>query len=190
MNLSPTHHPDELLLYEYATASADLAVAYAVSAHLQFCASCRSFVATLETIGGAAFAETDSIPVSTECLDRVMAALECEERSAPLPAPLQFLSGSAALGNCCEVAHKVTRTSILAGEKPIAELIEGGPRSVLPAHTHESQEIVVILRDSYSDHAGRFAIGDFVASEPGTSHQPIADSIEGCLCYIAHNIAA
>jgi putative transcriptional regulator len=190
MNNLPSHHPDEVLLFEYAAGMLDLPVAYAVGAHLQFCAACGSFVAALDTIGGTALVESEPEAVSTSCFDRVMAALDGVPIPEPFAAPLRFLGHSVVLGTGCEIAPKITRVPVLSGVQALAALLEGGPGGVLPAHTHESQEIVVILKGSYSDHAGRFGIGDFVVSEPGTAHQPIADSIEGCLCYIAHNLAA
>jgi putative transcriptional regulator len=190
MNILPIHHPDEGLLYAYATGRVDLAVAYAVIAHLQFCPSCRSFVAALETIGGGVLADAEPQAVSMACLDRVMAALERVDTPEPFSAPLRFLNHSAVLGTECKINPKIRQIPVLAGETPIAALLEGGPGAVLPAHSHDAEEIVVILKGSYSDDAGRFGLGDFVVSEPGTAHQPIADSIEGCLCYIAHNLAA
>jgi len=190
MNISPIHHPDEMLLFAYATGSVDLGVAYAVVAHLQFCPSCRSFVTALERIGGAAFADAEPQAVSRACRDRVMAGLERVDTSEPFAAPLRFLGHAAVLGNGCELAPKIRQVPVLVRGMPIAALLEGGPGAVLPAHSHASREIVVILAGSYSDDTGRFGLGDFVVSEPGTAHQPIADSIEGCLCYIVNDIAA
>ena len=55
----------------------------------------------------------------------------------------------------------------------------------LPEHGHGGEELTVILRGSYSDHTGRYAVGDVADLDEDIEHQPMVDSAMDCICLVA-----
>ena len=55
----------------------------------------------------------------------------------------------------------------------------------LPEHGHGGEELTVILRGSFSDHTGRYLLGDVADVDEEIEHQPIVDSDGECICLVA-----
>ena len=56
-----------------------------------------------------------------------------------------------------------------------------GGRAV-PRHTHEGNELTLVLEGSFHDELGRYVRGDLAITDPTVKHQPVADEGEDCLC--------
>ena len=56
-----------------------------------------------------------------------------------------------------------------------------GPGRAVPQHGHGGEELTLILRGSYSDRFGRFAIGDIAALHENLVHRPIVDKQDNCI---------
>lgn len=52
----------------------------------------------------------------------------------------------------------------------------------VPHHTHEGQELTLVLEGAFSDASGRFARGDIEIADQSTDHQPIAEDGRDCIC--------
>ena len=52
-------------------------------------------------------------------------------------------------------------------------------------HSHDGNELTLILRGSFSDDVGRFTVGDIAALDSEINPQPLVDSDEDCICLIA-----
>ena len=52
----------------------------------------------------------------------------------------------------------------------------------VPHHRHKGDEITVILKGSFSDHEGKYGVGDFVVRTRGETHKPVASQDQDCLC--------
>ena len=57
--------------------------------------------------------------------------------------------------------------------------------SAVPQHGHGGEELTLILRGSYSDRFGRFAVGDVAALHRNVVHRPVVDKNDNCVCLIA-----
>jgi len=68
-----------------------------------------------------------------------------------------------------------------------ARLLHISPGRLLPHHGHAGLEMTVVLSGSFADEQGRFTQGDLAEMDIDGSHQPIADSAEGCLCLVGTN---
>ena len=55
----------------------------------------------------------------------------------------------------------------------------------MPEHGHGGEELTVMLRGSYSDHTGRYIVGDVADLDEDIEHQPVVDSDEDCICLVA-----
>ena len=54
--------------------------------------------------------------------------------------------------------------------------------TAMPPHTHQGQELTLVLAGGFSDEAGHYLRGDVAAADPTVDHRPIADPGKTCLC--------
>jgi len=52
----------------------------------------------------------------------------------------------------------------------------------VPKHTHDGQEITVVLKGAFNDGIGRYGRGDLSIADAHVDHQPMAEPGEDCLC--------
>ena len=57
--------------------------------------------------------------------------------------------------------------------------------SAVPQHGHGGEELTLILRGSYSDRFGRFAVGDIAELHRNVVHRPVVDKNDNCVCLVA-----
>jgi len=190
----PSHHPEPVLLMEYAAGALPEAFSLVIATHLALCPACRRSVADLEAAGGAALGQLDGAAVGDDVLAKTLAKLD-----APPPVSAPKPSRSAELGVPRPLAD------VLA--KPLEELhykrlggveiclldapkeyrvylmrIAGGVD--VPPHGHSGQELTLMLRGSYVDEGERYAEGDLASVDEACTHRPKADQA-GCTCLVA-----
>ncbi|MCB1509114.1 MAG: ChrR family anti-sigma-E factor [Hyphomicrobiaceae bacterium] len=54
----------------------------------------------------------------------------------------------------------------------------------VPQHTHEGQEITLVLKGAFADETGRYGAGDIAIGDEALDHRPIVPQDEDCLCFI------
>jgi putative transcriptional regulator len=187
--MAPVHHPDDSLLVEYAAGSLDEAKALLVATHLALCPACRDAVRAGEAAGAAlAFAEAGDVAVGP--LPNVEGE-PVEPRPAavlpslpPVPQPLRGYLGAPVSALAWRPVLRGMREYPLpefAGRAGVRLLaIEPGRR--MPRHTHEGQELTLVLQGSFSDATGAYAKGDVATADASIDHQPRAGRGELCLC--------
>ena len=67
----------------------------------------------------------------------------------------------------------------------VSRLLRIAPGKGMLLHTHDGNELTLILRGSFSDDVGRFTFGDVADLDSEIEHQPLVDSYEDCICLIA-----
>jgi len=194
--MTPTHHPGDDLLIAYAAGSQEEPVALVVATHLALCPRCRGEVARLEELGGALLEEQPVEALGEDSVDRVLARLDepapeapqrpaeapCE--AAPLvPRPLRdYLDGT---------LDQLDWTTFRGLQK--VELLPGRPGfrtrlmriksgTAMPTHSHDGNELTLVLAGGFSDEHGHFVRGDVAEADPSVDHRPVADPGEDCLC--------
>lgn len=203
-----THHPPEDLLVCYAAGSLGEAQALAVATHLAYCPACRRENGRLDEIGGALLEDLPPEPLAEDALASLLARLDCEggEEPAgaacdagdsgvlgdmPVPEPLRtYLRERAGGAGWTVLAEGVQSLRLDVGKPPeVAEILRMTPGSALPAHRHSDQELILVLRGSFSEAAGpfadaggRYAGGDLGEFEGGSIHTVLAGE-DGCVCY-------
>jgi putative transcriptional regulator len=192
-----THHLDDATILAYAAGTLGEAHGFAVATHLAYCSTCRAAARQAESYGGElllaepASAVTDSCRAATlASLDKMLSPLPRKpSERADVPAVLSNLLGSQSLDS---LKWKAKAPGIATYEIPLSskgnthlQLLRIGKGRKMPEHGHGGEELTVMLRGSYSDHTGRYLVGDVADLDEDIEHQPIVDSDEDCICLVA-----
>jgi len=198
------HHPDHNMLLEYAAGTLPWGVSLAVSAHLQLCPQCRQHSDNLNRVGGELLDHSEPQPIAADALQRLLGRIEncTEEGPAPAAAPTkaQQPHKDPVLAGLPRVIGKLVRNSgplkwkRVSPALKMARLNSGQDRYEVAfhrigaggrtaEHDHRGQEVVLVLKGSFSDADGVYAPGDFLVREPGEVHRPIATQDSECLCF-------
>ncbi|WP_261842692.1 ChrR family anti-sigma-E factor [Aliamphritea ceti] len=193
------HHLDEATLLSYAAGSLSQGMALVVACHLSMCPHCRERANAQEAIGGSLLEDLKPAELSDDVLNNMLAMLDspaaapAELPVAPkpqsdsrLPAPLGDYLG-------CDL-DKVPWKRIVSGisyydldcqSGGVSRLMRIAPGKNLLPHTHEGNELTLVLEGSFCDEIGRFARGDVADLDEQVEHQPLVDSNTDCICLIA-----
>jgi putative transcriptional regulator len=181
------HHPEEALLFDYASGAVDEGLALIVATHLCFCPACRETVSLAEAMGGALL--DASVPMQVDALAATLARLD-ETAPAPAaprsrdgtPSPLRHLLG----GDIADVRWRALgpnlgyRNLFRRGGTRV-RLLKGAPGADTGTHGHKGREYTLVLRGGFSDETGSYAPGDLQVANPETVHNPVADKGEPCI---------
>jgi putative transcriptional regulator len=190
------HHPDEDLLAAYAAGALDLGQRIAIATHLKACESCRSWVTTLEQVGGAMIAGAPPVALDEGALARTLARIgDAPPQSTPdarpvrddAPQELPRFVRTYDFGPWRKVAPGV-------GTRPI-RLPEPAPTRVfllkaragwkLLEHAHTGLEMTCVLTGAFRHEGGRYGPGDFDFSDGDVRHEPRIEEGEDCLALVA-----
>ncbi len=192
----PVHHPDDALLVEYAAGSLAEPISLVVATHLALCPECRAKVAEYEALGGAMLEESAADEIRADGFDALLARLD--EPEAPLakakverspdirvPMPLRgYLDGA------LEDLPWKSRGAVKSADLDIgvagysARLLRIRPGAEMPEHSHRGLEMTLVLSGSFTDEDGHYQRGDVSIVDGETTHQPVADAGEECLCLV------
>jgi putative transcriptional regulator len=191
------HHPDELLLLDYASGALSEAEALVIATHAAFCPECRRRIAELETIGGAALESAEAASMGANALAKVMARIDKGgEQAAPTPipapkegilvprplrdyldAPLEQLGWKGVLPGLAECTLKIGNDQRIR-----TKLLRVQPKTAMPQHTHDDTELTLVLDGAFSDEHGYFGRGDFAITDADIDHRPVAEAGSACYC--------
>ncbi len=192
-----SHHLDEATILAYAACTLGEALRVVAAAHVAWCPDCRSAVREAEAIGAALFERDEGLALPEGALERTMQRLGAGERPVPrpsrqsngLPAPICSRLHGKALDEIRwrKVAPGVSfhDFELSPGSKGRLRLMRIGPGRAMPEHGHGGEELTLVLRGSYSDHIGRFGIGDVADLDESIEHRPVVDPEGDCVCLVA-----
>lgn len=195
------HHLDEASLVSYAAGSMSQAMALVAACHLSMCPECRARAQKSEAIGGMLLESLVPADIDESSLDKVMAMLDDDmaleiaqepvtvsQTPSDVPAPLQDYIGT----NLADVEWKRIVPGVYYHDLPckserggVSRLLRIAPGKSMLAHTHDGNELTLVLKGSFCDEVGRFTPGDIADLDNEIDHQPIVDSDEDCICLIA-----
>ena len=189
------HHPDDSTLLSYGAGSLPDSLALAVACHLSVCDQCRSKVADAEHMGMVLLEQESSATISTSKRAQMLALLDDEneqeialhnrEKEGDIPEPLRPLIGSWLDDLHWRTMAPGMKQFILPASRGNLRLLRISAGTCMPSHGHRGSELTLVLKGSYSDELGRFSVGDVADVDPDITHQPVADTHEGCICLIA-----
>ncbi len=192
----PSFHPQEELLLSYATGSLREPLALLVATHLALCPSCRREVERLEAVGGTLIDELEPVAIDDRTLADLLARLQDPAVDRPavprarseaveqrLPRPLRDYLADGLDGLPWKSMGAIKRAELLKGFpgfKTHMMRIKAG--TAMPWHTHEGQELTLVLDGGFTDGERHYVAGDVATADPTVSHRPVADPGEDCLC--------
>lgn len=188
--------PIDTLLAGYAAGTLSRPLHVLVAAHLTLVPQSRSYVDALEILKGDALEEAVPVPVRDRDakLDAIFgrqpgeAAADLppqEPADDLLPGPLRAFVGRP--GHAIPWKTKlpgIKDHAISPNQRGMAHLIMVKPGGTIPGHTHEGTEVTLVLRGSFSDASGFYRRGDICFADETVDHHPVADAVEGCVCFI------
>ncbi|MEM1396749.1 MAG: ChrR family anti-sigma-E factor [Pseudomonadota bacterium] len=198
-----THHPKDETLADYAAGRLDEARSVVIATHLAYSEACRTAVADFEALGGACLEAVEPVEMESGS----MAAFW--ERAGDQDVLVQSSSQTLDAANdlnldvaqplrayLSEDIEDVKWKSIAPGisqhvleaegyRDGVLRLLKIAPGVQLPKHTHEQEELTLVLRGSYRDEIGTFGPGDLADLDDGALHAPTATGDEDCICLIA-----
>ena len=182
---APRHHISDDILLAHAAGTLDTAFGLVVSTHLSVCTDCRARLFTHEDIGGLLIEDLPPEKLTADSFDRLLARLE----SPPAPdAPAPTLRDYLPDGLRWTQIGPGLKHAPLSGfgeDSGRLRLLSIAPGTTVSAHSHAGTELTLVLTGSYMDELGRFQPGDLANLDEDTTHQPIADSDDTCICLVA-----
>ena len=185
---------DELLA-AHAAGRLPPPLALIVASHLALSPESRKRYRSFEAAGGVLLERLEPARLAPGAWQRLCARLDGEPpepvpppRPVPaamrrLPAPLrEVLPGSLdelrwrGFGGVAEAVLDLGTP----GYRTTLMRVRGG--KAVPRHTHEGNELTLVLEGSFHDELGRYARGDLAITDPTVKHQPVADEGQDCLC--------
>jgi putative transcriptional regulator len=187
---------DDLLL-AHAAGRLPEPVGLVVATHLALSPASRSTYRDYEALGGAMLEDLPPAELSSGAFDRLLARLDdsapridvdadkasVEVADPDLPTPLRryvpkrlddlpwkhYGLVSEALLPLDETTYRTRLILLKAGR-------------AVPKHTHDGQEITVVLKGAFNDGISRYGRGDLSIADAHVDHQPMAEPGEDCLC--------
>ena len=180
------------LLADYAAGHLNPALHSLVAAHLEMKPDNRSFVASLEAVHARVLDDVAPVELSNRqaMLDRIFAlgdspVLASAKKSSVLPEALYAYVG--------RDLEDVKWRSVLPGLKEFRISEKGSETEAsllwirsgrrMPAHTHEGQEVTLVLKGAFTDTMGHYGRGDISIADGDIDHRPRADDSGDCICF-------
>jgi len=198
-----TQHPTSDWLSAYTAGTLGLGQSLCVAAHLDFCRQCRQNMARLNQLGGELMQDLTPRPSANLSLDKLMARIEAMPALQPTPEPQQT-NAKAAVAPAAKGVPRSLRKLIPEGYQKLkwsrispsirmaelcrdnngfkVELLRIKPGGASPTHSHLGDELTMILQGSFSDEAGVYHTGDFMACDQRHTHTPVASLDRECIC--------
>lgn len=176
------YHPHEDTLLGYASGALDEASSLVVATHLTVCPSCRADVAVAEAVGGLLLDEI--APAEVKSLAAVMNRLGEERGDA---SPSEHSDYPRTLDAYIPPDLKWRRLGaglryapLLRDGETKAGLLVCAPGVGVTLHTHDGEEMTVVLAGEYRDGDQIFRIGDVQYADGTVLHRPVAHRRTGC----------
>jgi putative transcriptional regulator len=200
MNIN--HHLDEATLVSYAAGAMSQSMALVVACHISMCDVCRERVCSTEAIGGMLLESLEPVAISDDSLKNLLERLDEEpllqvsntakripsDQKDYVPGPLNNFIGNS-LNNinwkCILPGIHYYDLSCKTERGGVSRLLRISPGKSMLLHTHEGNELTLILRGSLTDEIGCFTVGDIADLDSDIEHQPIVDGDEDCICLVA-----
>lgn len=198
MNIN--HHLDDASLMSYSAGSLSQGMALVVASHLSFCPACRERAELNDAVGGVLLESLDAETIEDDMLAAILAQIDepLERRiveprqvipslSDPeIPVPLnEYVSGPLDQLEWKRIVPGVAYYDMPWQGRGVSRLLRIAPGKSMLTHTHNGNELTLVLRGSFSDEVGRFCRGDIADLDDQIEHQPLVDSDEDCICLIA-----
>lgn len=195
--MSIEHHPTDSMLAAFAAGTLDHGQHVVIATHLLSCSQCRTFMRSIEKVGGEVLTGLSPASMSNDALAKVEARLNEPIRPAAadtaptvpeteVPGLPKFLRRYR-FGNWKWIAPSVHLRPIIlpyASETRVF-LLKSGPGTKMLEHTHTGIEMTCVLSGAFSQDGGHYGPGDFDLGDETIDHLPVVESGQDCVCLVA-----
>ncbi len=192
---NPSYHPRSETLADFAAGRLDEARAVVIATHASFCERCAQEIDALEAMGGVMLNEAAPAAMSADALEKALAQtgaqiMPAQSDAGARPAsPLDPYLGGSSIDdvNWKWVAPGVHQHVMKAQgyRDGVLRLVKFAPGKGVPVHSHQGEELTLLLRGAYRDALGEWRAGDLADLTGDHTHEPIAFGDEPCVCLIA-----
>jgi putative transcriptional regulator len=195
-------HPSDDTLARYADGDLDPACSIMMSAHLEYCSGCRQRIDELETSYAQVLESIPAEPLTSELTGMLSQILSQPAVSLELEPELEIVPSNEVLtldnkefnlprvlqrhkneiGPWSRLPGKIQRAPVSTGGKSKMNFIYMEPDSALPEHTHQGQEITLVLSGKFVDENASYEPGDFIVQTAEHQHSPRTQAGQDCLC--------
>ncbi len=191
------HHPTDEMLAAFTAGTLDHGQHIAVATHLAACRQCRSFVRSMEQVGGALLTELPPAAMSNRALADAEARLSESARPSVMHAP-PILAETEIPGLPNFVRHYrfgawkwiAPSVHLRPIELPYASgtrvfLLRAGPGTKMLQHTHTGIEMTCVLSGAFRQDGAHYGPGDFDLGDESIDHRPLVEQGQDCICLVA-----
>ena len=187
------------LIWGYSAGRLPGAVHFLMDVHFQLSPSSARMAAIGDSVGGRLLETADGASGGVDVKSNVFALLDespssefapiAEDIDADLPPCLRSRIGSAVSDIEWKEFSGIGEHTLSSGDRDgyMTKLIRVRAGRSVPQHTHEGDELTLILRGAFTDSTGRYARGDLSIANDSVDHRPVADPFEDCLCLAVTN---
>ena len=186
------HHLSEDLLMRYSNGTLCEAFSLAVATHISMCDDCRAALESYEAVGGALLDTTDPAEMGDESFESVMALIESqpvqteqvsEVVASDVPSALSdYIGGSLQDVKWRPIGLGVKQSLLKTSGNSTARLLYIPAGTAVPHHSHNGNELTLVLKGAFEDEVARFGPGDVEMADEDLDHQPVAVEGEDCIC--------
>jgi putative transcriptional regulator len=192
--MNKAHHPDDATLTSYAACSVERNFSVVLDMHIKDCSQCQRRIRQAEHLGATLIQAMPGANLDEGFKERLFAMLDqpAADTAAVSPTALETLPDFITdweRTDPDQLAWKRMAPGIrylpLASTHGQLYMLRIAPGTCLPEHSHQGNELTLVLSGSYSDEIGRFTPGCIADLDDQVNHQPIADRSEDCICLVA-----
>ncbi|MEE9354588.1 MAG: ChrR family anti-sigma-E factor [Methylococcaceae bacterium] len=197
--MNKKHHPNDASMIAYAAGALDPSMALVVSSHLEACSTCQNNYQLALNIGGTILEQQPNTELFSDSFDQLWdKVLTCNKESkqpdptpehsndlpktlAPhLPTGLEGISWQ-------QLSSKIHYYSLPAfkSRQGWVRLFKFLPGAVIPVHSHQYQEMSLVLQGGYADELGSYYPGDLSDLDNEIQHSPVITGDTPCIALIA-----
>ena len=184
----------ESLLIDYASGSLPLALEVLVESHISMNPSSARSIRMLLQIGGALMENSEPISMSEGSFEKLMDEIDAGQEedfvknavsndNDKLPLPLRnYISETNFQKNWRRIGIGLSEQTVDFGDEfGSAKLYRIGPGCGVPSHSHDGNEVSLVLAGGFTDEYGSYGPGDISIQETGAVHKPVADADGECI---------
>ncbi|MDC3013939.1 ChrR family anti-sigma-E factor [Alphaproteobacteria bacterium] len=195
MNKQNTSTLVESLLIDYANGTLPLALEILVETHISMNPSSAKSIRMLLQLGGALLENSEPISLSEGSFEKLMAEIDSgfdkdqefytnvSNDNNLLPFPLRNYAQDIGIPkNWKRIGIGLSEQAINFGDNfGSAKLYKIAPGCSVPSHSHEGNEVTLVLSGGFTDEYGTYGPGDISIQETGAVHKPVADEDGECI---------
>ena len=195
MNKQNTLTLVETLLIDYANGTLPLALEVLVETHISMNPVSAKSIRMLLQLGGALLENSEPISLSEGSFEKLMAEIDSgfdkdrevynnvSNDNKLLPLPLRnYAQDIDSPKSWKRIGIGLSEQAINFGDDfGSTKLYKISPGCSVPSHSHDGNEVTLVLSGGFTDEYGTYGPGDISIQETGAVHKPVADEDGECI---------